>query len=561
MSEIKPVEVFKIEAGVGKTHMAIMDGVMPALRAGKNIVFAVPEHNLSEEILDKIREAMISDGLDPNDAQVWKGIMAEGQCERKADAQKVSKAGLSVASNLCFKPLTITVDGMLEPEKRIIGRTLSCPLGEGSDCCAMMQQRGQRPRLWITTHSSLMSEREAKFEGLGDVDLLIVDESPLKAALPSRNATNSILLGDLSSLPMTVNEKLEAVDPAPDEVLKIWQTIARYVGDTSCEDWRQFSDGYASFIGDVGEAIAWHEYQLKMFRLPSGLEGAKLGHAIEARKGGAVHKVRLQILKEIKRLQGDGAITKGLIVERWKDIDGLDQCALKFSEARSIDASWCSEKTEIKLLDATAPNDLSILTPIFKRPLEYKINGSAEWPSPNVVNVTQILDAPYTASKRDSERNKKHMRSFVRHVCKRHSGDVLAVLQANSSMFDDDHQKPDNLDITSTGRARGSNAWEDCEAVIIMVQADAGPEMVEWQAAMLGLLDYRLPLQDDGGRAWWTRNHRNLKTRDGRSFTVKNPDHPSARVSVLRSQMVQATLYQAIARSRFVNRTADTPLA
>ena len=294
-------KVWKIEPGAGKST-AIIPKIIEALDDGLNVVVAMPEHSLTQEYRDKLSKRLQDAGYKDSDVQVWRGVSSAGMCLRPADRDKVQKAKLSVKSTLCQRPLMVG--------DKIIGIGPACPhaavvsmpdsvVGD-VEPCPMAIQRTQRPRIWIISHATLFHKREAKFLQ-GGVGILVIDESPLDAAIPAKQSALKIKLDDMvSSLPDEVDDKLTVVGDAPDYVQSFWAMVGEKA--KKYDGWDRWSVRWTDDLGDmlkgdggafdvplIEEAINWHRGQIDLLRMPAGLDGKALAHELKKRRAYGVH--------------------------------------------------------------------------------------------------------------------------------------------------------------------------------------------------------------------------------------------------------------------------------
>lgn len=578
-----PVEVFKVEAGGGKSFAAIAEVVRANFR---NIVYAVPEHRLADDVVEGIERACEDAGVEA-DVAVWRGLDQEGQCKRPADRKKVQKAGLAIENTICYRWLTNSKTGATF-------RVPRCPYAK-KDCatpCGRILQSRMRPRIWVVPHASLFSARKALFDmdGTGRVDVLIVDESIVKNAVPAepeRRDLDDLLLKTVQADVVDGQLILTELDP-PDNVVDFWQALHDAMADT-CR--ATLGDPRArrgltvqalrkAGIGDglLENVLDYHHQQhglRKWIDFGSG-SGADLEKALEQVAELAGHKWRLDLLEEVRALLSrDDATESGRIVGSSRG----NSMMFSTTRLRRIDGTWATDAA-IMHLDATAA-DPTLLEPIFGREVVLKEEVAVEYPLD--VEVTVIQGAPVSRSKlfgrvKDSDgkwRNagRKVFRHLEHHIALyaasalasgRYSGDRVLLVPRKDVAAAMDRARAGELgiDVETAGRIAGRNDWKDAAGVIMTASADPGPRELERMSGVLtGEMPARMPLpemhgdgRDGFATSWWRHEEVEQETRSGEVFTTITPDHPDPVVLALYEHVVVGTVVQIAARVRGIRR-------
>jgi hypothetical protein len=280
-------QLFKIEAGAGKTKWFAVDRVMEAVAAGRTVVIAAPEHSLCAEIVEKLKSRRVY-------AAVWEGIERPGQCLRPRDLKACTAAGLSPKTTVC---------GRYAPDDN--GGTdykVTCRL---ADQCGAMAQRALRPDVWVVTHASLFFARQALFADDESVDVLVIDESMVSAAIPAerKKAEDGLSLDSLC---------VDGVWPfPPDQVVETWNRISSALVASIGErgDDRVRHPAKRSALIDAGvevealqAAAGWHRSELQAETPRPGLEGAAF--QAEAKRLAPIRselRDRIELLVELQK--------------------------------------------------------------------------------------------------------------------------------------------------------------------------------------------------------------------------------------------------------------------
>lgn len=551
-----PAQLFKIEAGAGKTKWFAIDRVIEAVARGLKVVIAAPEHSLCAEIVEKLKLAGVW-------AAVYEGIERPGQCLRPKALAACLSATLSPKTTIC---------GRYAPADN--GGTYYEVTCSDAGQCGAMAQRALRPDVWVVTHASLFSARQALFADDESVDVLVIDESMVSAAIPTERKKAEDGL-DLDSL------CVDGVWPfPPDEVAATWTRISTAlvasIGERS--DDRVRHPARRSALVEAGveidalqAAVDWHRSELNTTTPRPGLVGAAF--QAEAKRLAPIRRElrdRIELLVELQNiLDDDGCELSGRVVVRTAG----NRAYVHTTSLKTIHPSWRAGAA-IAILDATAPAP-AILEPIVGRKVEVAGEIAVEWSSD--IEVVQVVGAPVRSYNLRPRTNGK--------VTKAHNSIVdmakLKTIQTQGRADDDrvlfvPRKKtadlvwplrereagnrppglPTNMEIETTGRITGKNNWENVAGCIITASADGGVREFERMAGVLtGRMPERMALsekKDFDVAAWLTENE--IREIDGQLFNTAAARHPSEIVQQLHAHIVRGQYEQIAARLRPVRR-------
>ncbi|MEQ8306673.1 MAG: bifunctional DNA primase/polymerase [Hoeflea sp.] len=551
-----PAQLFKIEAGAGKTNWFAIERVIEAVERGVKVVIAAPEHSLCSEIVEKLKSCDVS-------AAVWEGIERPGQCLRPRDLKACTTAGLSAKTTICGRYVTADNGGA--------HYKVTCPL---AGQCGAMAQRALRPDVWVVTHASLFSARQALFTDDESVDVLVIDESMVSAAISveKRNAEDGL---DLDAL------LVDGVWPSPpDKVVEIWNristTIAASIGERG--DDRVRHPVKRSALAEAGveaeglqAATEWHRSELNITAPRPGLVGAVFQE--EAKRLAPIRRElldRIDLLVELQDiLANEECDLSGRVVIRTAG----NRAYVHTTPLKTIHPSWRAGAA-IAILDATAPAP-AILEPIVGRKVEMAGEVAVKWSDD--IEVVQIINAPVRAYQqrcREGEKTTKAHNAIVGaaklkalqtqgraddervlFVPRKQTADLVWPMREREAR-DRPRGLPTNMEIETTGRITGKNAWSDAAGCIVTASADAGVREFERMAGVLtGRMPERMPLADKKDfdvASWLTEDE--IREVGGQFFNTAAASHPSEVVQQLHTHIVRGQYEQIVARLRPVRR-------
>lgn len=172
-----PIYALQAQVGLGKTQtlIALLPDMLAALRHGRCVAIAVPNHKLSKELEARLRAAGIAAEVYLGPAQPDPQQPEVSMCQELELFERYQNAG--IAPKLCTKC-----------EKRTL--------------CGYQRQQETKSDVWIVAHAVLYSERRRP---VPPVDFLIIDESPVAAG------ASVVEIGDLQTLPAEINRAVTSL--------------------------------------------------------------------------------------------------------------------------------------------------------------------------------------------------------------------------------------------------------------------------------------------------------------------------------------------------------------
>src|SRR5262249_1178972 len=115
---------------------------------------------------------------------------------------------------------------------------------------------------------------------------------------------------------------------------------------------------------------------------------------------------------------------------------------------------------------------------------------------------------------------------------------------------------PDNIFVEHFNAIAGLDNFKDVRLLILIGRVIPGPEVAETDAGGLsGAQPQKLP----HGK-WYRKVRRGIRRPDGSGVAVDCDEHPDPMAEMVRFQLCECEMVQAIGRGRGINRTAETPL-
>ncbi len=185
-----PVQLVQTDTGTGKSHSARHHAarVLAELRAAgdrRNVVLAVPTHRLSDEQHVAFVELAAARGVQLA-VEVWRGRWAD-------DPEQPGR-------KMCRNPEAVReAQGLMLDVREYV-----CKLCPHQQECSYLAQQQKRADLWIVPHQILF---ERKPGAIGKPAMVVVDESPMPAALDGADSP--------ATLPLSVLERVDRVVDDP----------------------------------------------------------------------------------------------------------------------------------------------------------------------------------------------------------------------------------------------------------------------------------------------------------------------------------------------------------
>jgi hypothetical protein len=539
-------------------------------------VMLVPRHSLGREQIERLtREHPDYDG----GAAVWRGMHADDpdapdpehpgkflpMCRRSEEAKEVEQAKLSVESNLCKK-----------------GRgkkTVKCPLYE---LCGFQGQKLAKAKVWFAAHECAVHRKP---KALGDIELLMIDESPLDAFVFGVADNDRVEL-ELDALRGAVPAKLSA---DKQNELKFGRD-ALYAAFDSLELPENPHLGAPltkkALDAFMERAAGWHvvdEPMMGVENVAHRLRALEWSGKVEPKISPAM--TAAQVRKALMEAAGNATVAK--FVQLWTLIEEAttaegEACGrvqvhrgvngagrvIRMVGLRPLVKSW---KTRTLICDATG--DAALLRAIWPRLTAGGKNGKrdGEWPElprPGHVQVFQCVDraigkwsvAPEGEGEVLERREKAARRMYAALLRKalEYGGEHVAaiVYKSTREWIERNCFVPDWLTLMHHGDVTGTNKLERVRALFVVGRALPPAEAVTRQTeALFG--DYIAQ------REYVPSKGLIPIVPDAAGHTAIEVDmwvHTNAMAEKLRWQACEGGVLQAVGRARAGLRKADEPL-
>ena len=185
-----PRHALRVPLGLGKTHTALLCCLSTLNRmraAGRNdvIVFAVPEHRLSDQVAERFNAIAQADRYSLH-AEVWRGMEAK---QPHSDKPMCSNLTEVIAARAVLAKVVEEV----------------CPSCAFAPRCPFLAQRKKNADLWVVAHAMLPHEPPETISRL-EVAAVVIDESPIMVGV-AEEASMSLDLLDDGQLPLPAGGK------------------------------------------------------------------------------------------------------------------------------------------------------------------------------------------------------------------------------------------------------------------------------------------------------------------------------------------------------------------
>jgi putative DNA primase/helicase len=438
-------------------------------------------------------------------------------------------------------------------------------------CAFQKQLRGSQPDVWLAAHEMLYHDQKA----LKNLAGIIVDESFSQDGIHAEDAREPLTLGEIT--PPDLNY-FTAQDETRHRIRLVKLLREHPLGGLQRE---RFIDKI-----DQGDCIDGGRQEWKIFgrlKLTPNMTEAEIEkvkeiipECIRARRmvgvWGALHEMLASGWEEYggRYNPAKGIKVSGRLILARKD----GKTVLRVRGVRPI---LDARKVPTMLLDATLP-PTSILEKFFP---QVQVVSDVQVEMPHVC-VRQILGAPTSETKlwgdvREREQNPDtglgNRKAVRRYVLKRwleidgeqrwlESGrqrqPLVVICQKKYHEWLADSGLPEGIALEHYNAIAGLDKHKDVRCLILIGRVIARPTAVE---AIAGALTGAEPLKEGPTGRWYGKISRRIRMTNGMSVEVENCDqHVDPMGEVVRYEICEAEMIQAVGRGRGVNRTAETPL-
>jgi putative DNA primase/helicase len=306
---------------------------------------------------------------------------------------------------------------------------------------------------------------------------------------------------------------------------------------------------------ECGEAIRWEWRLMPKIEIVPGMSPAAIKNFY------VTNKQKLQDRRFARRMialwealndflkRKDSAVSGRIII---KEFDRKRVVAVR--GVWPVRKQW---QVTTMIMDATLPA-LPMLQAYFP---QVEVGEPIEADPPECVVVRQVLKAPVSARRlinnTKSDVNRKTLRRYVlRRWIETGRQPTLVICQMDYEDWLKDSGLPENITVEHYNNVAGLDDYKDVRLLILIGRVIPGPEAVETYA---GVLTGEEPKKLPHG-SWYRKVRRGIRLPDGSGVAVDCDEHPDPVAEMVRFQLCEAELIQAIGRGRAINRTAETPL-
>jgi hypothetical protein len=528
-----PVEAMRVDTGIGKTEAAIVSHARVRQRgavATRGIVYTVDRHLLGSKIYERITALGTR-------AKTFRGRSA-------ADPNNPGQ-------KMCL--LLKTRVALARKTHADINKTCCkqgdkvCPLL--SRCGYQRQMQGEAPEVWITAHDMLFHAQPA----FGRPAAVIIDERMWHKAIRGiedetewevpldsliTDAADRSVAGDASSRRAHYRNRLGRALMQQDndggvERKHLDATLDPYTCSIARRlEWK--------LIPELGQHPGMSEFEIATLAGDTDV----IDTIQHTRRVIQIWEAVGDLLKD-PDIEVSGCLTlkqhNGQRVVTWK---GVGKIRKQF-------------QVPTLLLDATLP-PLPLLR-VYYPQVEMAADIKAAMPAHT--RICQVLRAPTSSNKLDDE---KHLDSMQRTILQRwiETGRqaTLVICQQKVEEALQQYRLPANITLAHYNNIAGDDDFKAVRLAMLIGRTAPGPRAMETLAATLS---GRQPIEAAagvGGFAWYEQVTRSIRLRDGRGIKTSGDRHPDPFVEMVRWQVHEGELMQALGRARGVNRTAATPL-
>jgi hypothetical protein len=501
------VALGKTEAYISRVHL-----LLPFLRKGHCIFIGVPNHSLSEELIQRLREHGI-------EAEVYLG---PAQPDPNQPGRK-----------MCW------VSDWLEIfQKTDSGGTLCkvCPHWEE---CGFKKQRSKKSLVWIGAHQLLYRKRRPP---IPPIDFVIIDEDPLPAGLEGADPRNPKYLS-CEEVPADVRKVIEQLPPclpfSRDDLAISDRRLHEQVRRTFAQIRKVELSSNAS-EKEIRDAVAVTQANSRLIEItrfyraiadngPWGMRPYQLKNGATGLRW--IHHRKIHSDFDVPTLFADATLNADAI-EHIIDVE---------RPPADVEEAWVDEDGSIvPAMDQRQP---FIMGPAVK--------VSAKTPH---ANFRQVLFSGAAAQFKGDGVGANNVARVRRYIEARASsfGEVLVICQMELEEKLTALGLPPNVLIAHFNAIRGQDKWKDVDLLIVIGRTQPSPPDVELQAEALFLTPIKTLGPEYYDTVWMPLTDMAVE--------VGTERHPDKHADIIRWQVCEAEIIQAIGRVRAVNRTVENPV-
>jgi putative DNA primase/helicase len=524
LEEEQPVNVLKVGLGIGKTR----EGISAAIRWHKQgrgpIVYAVPTHHLSGEVLSRIKEQAKGEIT----VEVWRGREAQ---DPESDGDQMCldldavRAVQSVGGNA--QELVCAKDGR------------KCAL---FDICGFQRQRQKKADMWVVSHASLFSEKP---EAIQAPSLLIIDEAFWQQGV--RGTGNEKVL--ISTEDLRATPGAPSASTMADLTVELKPIRHKLIEALDGRDGPIRSEWLDGLTADQCRSAAKMEWQRKIkVNVYPGMSREDRALAIKAAQGNIGIERMARMWREMAYV-----IENEIAVSGRLSFDDITDEKTR-STYKAIRVIW---RTDIKkgwkapTLHYDATMQMDLVREYFPQAV---LRAEIEAATPHQI-VTQYHDKTFSSWTLKNEKQVDKLWLWSKAKAMRSGGRWLVVVQKHvEDSIRARHKIPSFIDIAHHNAIAGRDEWRDVRGLIVAGRTAPPPIPVEQIAGALSGKHIE-PVGE-----WYPAITETITARDGSKITVEADRHPNTLAEQIRYAINETELMQIIGRARGVSRQADGPV-
>jgi hypothetical protein len=503
------------QVGLGKTEAYIsrLDDLVSFLLKGHCIFIGVSNHGLSYELKRRLGEVGIEAEIYLGPAQDDPDQSGETMCRIPEDLSVFQTAGISgKLCNVC-------------PHRQL---------------CGYQKQKSKKSSIWIGAHQLIYRKRKGP---IPPVDFVIVDEDAVSAGVDGDNSQNPLLLrsDEVSDEMQKSMERLPLGVPLSrkdftlsDRMLRdLWRTAYDRKQSVELPEGatpEQFDAALEIARRNSGAVLQAQFYQAILKPGPWGMRALKLDGGVIGLQWPRQRRIHKDF--DVPIIFVDATLDP-VAVERIIDVD---------RPPPSDTGAWIDEDGSL----VGAGQD--VWQPVIMGPVA-EINAG----TPHAT-YRQILFSGAASKFKGEETGAQNVARMRRYIEAR-SADfsrVLVICQLHLEQKLRELGLPPNVQIAHFNAIRGQDIWGNEDLLIVIGRTQPSPGAMELQAEAL----FHTAINTVSPEYY----DRHSVPLTGANVMVQTERHPDPYAEIMRWQVCEAELIQAIGRVRAVNRSARNPV-
>jgi hypothetical protein len=527
-----PVDCVRVPPGTGKTTGVLEKLVPAAVKAGKQILIAVPTHKLGKQLVDDLAAL---------------GVTARIYQARGANDLE------NLGQTMCLETERVeAIQGALGEVSR-----LACKRGDDvckfyDSCGYQRQQRPLKPQVWVIPHNCLFY---ALPSFIPKPDIVVIDEGFVGGCFEDDVIVELNEIVDTRVWPKDGHDIGNEADLQAIAV-KVYQRLQALLSEQKrCRVRRDIFSGAVT----VDDAKLAHKLEwARKLEIDDVVPGMPVEQAVERARRRMEHNQLVNRLRKFWEklavtLEQDAELSLYLRVDR--------ECGIPFSDRTANGVIVASRRelhsdiTRCSILHADAFLSEPVVRQFFPRVTFHEV--AVKWPPMTTVAIKQATDR-VIGKNANSDLVLEECRRLIESEAVAANGrpvGVITLMHIETALKRDGSPLPPNVRLAHYGAITGLNDFGGITTLLLIGRPEAAPYTLEKQARLL----WRREVQEVAG--YYPTRQRGLAVRHSAEIVpVGGYFHPDPGVESLRWLACEAELMQALHRARPLNRTAANPL-